>query len=137
MSPVLIKLGKSRTRNLYLQKTNQFQKKKGNTGKSCRHCGGNYLHCPAKEKQCRKCLKHNHFAAVCRGPPAKAVKPSHLQSGNTKRNKKKHIRPIKHETDNDPSSDSDDYFYAMQADKSSPKANVKMFGHMFKMTKDT
>ena len=59
--------------------TNQFQQKKGHTGKSCRNCGGNYPHkgaCPAKGKQCRKCLKNNHFAAVCRGQPEKAEKPS-------------------------------------------------------------
>ena len=59
--------------------TNQFQQKKGNPGKSCRNCGGNYPHkgvCPAKGKQCRKCLKNNHFTAVCRGRPAKAENPS-------------------------------------------------------------
>ena len=47
---------------------NQFEQKKGNTGKSCRNCDGNYPHkgvCPAKEKQCRKCFKNNHFANVC------------------------------------------------------------------------
>ena len=55
----------------------------------------------------------------------KGGKPSHPLSGNTKRNKKKHIRPIQHETDNDSSSDSEDYLYSMQADKSSPKVNVK------------
>ena len=38
---------------------------------------------------------------------------------------------------NDSSSDSDDYFYSMQAEKSSPKVNVKMLGHMFQMTIDT
>ena len=82
--------------------TNQFQQKKGNTGKSCRNCGGNYPHkgaCPAKGKQCRKCLKNNHFAAVCQGRSTKAEKPSHPPSGNTKHNKKKHIHPIQHETD--------------------------------------
>ena len=110
-----------------LLRFNQFQQKKGNTGKSCRNCDGNYPHkgaCPAKGKQCRKCLKNNHFAAVCRGRPAKAENPSHPPSGNTKGNKKKHIRPIQHETENDSSSGSDDYLYSMQADKSSPKVNV-------------
>ena len=120
--------------------TNQFQQKKGHTGKSCRNCGGNYPHkgaCPAKGKQCRKCLKNNHFAAVCRGRPEKAEKPSRPLSGNTKRNKQKHIRPIQHETVNDSSSDSDDYLYSMQAEKSSPKVNVKMLGHKLQMTIDT
>ena len=82
-------------------------------------------------------LKNNHFATVCRGRPAKAEKPNHPLSGNTKHNKKEHIRPILHETDNDSSSDSDDYLYAMQADKSSPKVDVKMLGHKLKMTIDT
>ncbi len=40
-------------------------------GKSiCRNCGGEWPHkngqCPAKGKECRKCLKLNHFARVCR-----------------------------------------------------------------------
>ena len=58
-------------------------------------------------------------------------------TSNTKCSKKKHIRPIQHKTNNDSSSNSDDYLYAMQADKSSPKVNVKMLRHKFKMTVDT
>ena len=82
-------------------------------------------------------LKNNHFAAVYRGRSEKAEKPSHPLSGNTKPNKQKHIRPIQHETVNDSSSDSDDYLYSMQAEKSSPKVNVKMLGHKFQVTIDT
>ena len=74
---------------------------------------------------------------MCQGRPEKAEKPSRPLSGNTKRNKQKHIRPIQHETVNDSSSDSDDYLYSMQAEKSSPKVNVKMLGHKFQMTIDT
>ena len=77
--------------------TNQFQQKKGHTGKSCRNCGGNYPHngtCPAKGKQCRKCLKNNHFAAVCRGRPEKAEKPSRPLSGNTKATSRNTFAPF-------------------------------------------
>ena len=39
------------------------------TGRQCNFCGGHYhfdlLQCPARNKQCRKCLKYNHFAHVC------------------------------------------------------------------------
>ena len=91
---------------------------------------------PSQRKTVQEMLKNNHFAAVCQGRPEKAEKPSHPLSGNTKRNKQKHIRPIQHETANDSSSGSDDYLYLMQAEKSSPKINVKMLAHKFQMTID-
>ena len=67
----------------------------------------------------------------------KGGKPSHPPSGNIKHNKKKHIRPIQHETEYYSSRDLGDYLCSVQADKSSPKADVKMLRHKFKMTIDT
>ena len=94
------------------------------------------VHAQQKENSAENALK-TITSQLCRGRPAKAEKPSHPLSGNTKRSKKKHIRPIQHETGNDSSSDLDDYLYSIQADKSSPKVNVEMLGHKFKMTIDT
>ena len=121
--------------------TNQFQQKKGNTGKSCRNCGGNYSHkgaCPAKGKQCRKCLKTITSQLYAEDGPQKRKNQVTTRLVTPNATRRNTFTPFSiHETDNDSSSDSDDCLYSMQADKSSPKVNVKMLGHKFKMTIDT
>ncbi|KAJ1163018.1 hypothetical protein NDU88_003481 [Pleurodeles waltl] len=44
-------------------------------GRTCYHCGLEYLHvgaCPAMGHKCRKCKCYNHFASICRGGYIKA-----------------------------------------------------------------
>ena len=91
---------------------------------------------PSQRKTVQKMLKKQSLRSCMSRTARKSRKPNRPLSGNTKRNKQKHIGPIQHETVNDSSSDSDDYLYSMQAEKSSPKVNVKMLGHKFQMTID-
>ena len=92
---------------------------------------------PSQRKTVQKMLKKQSLRSCMSRTARKSQKTKLPLSGNTKHNKQKHIRPIQHETVNDSSSDLDDYLYSMQAEKSSPKVNVKMLGHKFHMTIDT
>ena len=57
---------------------------------TCRNCGGEWPHtnnpCPAKNKECRKCKKLNHFARVVGREtwfPQVKVQPSKAKVGTT------------------------------------------------------
>ena len=73
----------------------------------CRNCGGECAHhkepCPARGKECRKCLKYNHFARVCRSSR------QGRGEGQTHRRNKTNIQPLNtsHSNDNSQSEDSD------------------------------
>ncbi len=80
-------------------------------GKStCRNCGGEWPHkngqCPAKGKECRKCLKLNHFARVCRS--ARQSQGRREAQGRDNAN----IRPLNTSDNNSQSGGSDSYCYA-------------------------
>ena len=53
-----------------LRKTRNIDDTKRSGNSFCRNCGGEWPHkngqCPARGKECRNCLKYNHFARVCR-----------------------------------------------------------------------
>ena len=88
-----ILLGGRRDEQIAFQARDIESKEKGSedinkinqTAKTCRNCGGSYPHagnCPAKNKQCKKCRKFNHFAKVCRR------KPQQIENGQI--NQEKH-----------------------------------------------
>ena len=62
------------------------------TEKICRNCGGSYPltgNCPAKNRQCKKCGKFNHFAKVHRG------KSQHKENHEANQEKRRKNRPAK------------------------------------------
>ena len=79
-----------------------------------RNCGGEWPHqngpCPARGKECRKRLKNNHFARVCR-----SLRQGRNE-GQTQRRDKTNIQPLNtsHSNDNSQSEDSDSYCYAVK-----------------------
>jgi hypothetical protein len=62
------------------EKPQNSQPTRNSTSKTpeCEHCGYNEHNtignqCPAKGKQCKKCLKYNHFARVCKSSTGRKV----------------------------------------------------------------
>ena len=87
----------------------------------CRNCGVEWPHtsnpCPAKNKECRKCKKLNHFARVCRSGPMESPGQSTAKLCQSRGN---NIRPVKTSDLKEISSESSDseYCYAVNTKQS-------------------
>ena len=128
----------------------------------CRNCGGAFPHpggrtsCPAWGKQCRRCLKANHFARECRSTTDQQRSSTQRQSqpqppsqsaprSNVPRHRQ--VRHVQENTDNDESRDVDadaipaDDEYAFATDKASmpkqPTVSVKLQGTTVNLIIDT
>ena len=87
------------------------------TVQACHNCGGVYPHtgtCPVKNKQCKSCRKHSHFAKLCRGNP----KYQHPQEHQHKRRPNKFKKRIQPVTKVEPNSDSSDENYLYEVKRS-------------------
>ena len=84
----------------------------------CRNCGGEWPHtnnsCPAKNKECRKCKKLNHFARVCRSGIVESPGQSTTKQSQSRDN---NIRPVNTSNLTETSSESSDseYCHAVNA----------------------
>ena len=87
----------------------------------CNYCGRSNYHppgreCPVYGKQCRNCLKWNHFVTVCRSKPmntiCRAEESSNQQDRQQQSNKakKKKVRKTAEVESNSSSSSDDEYF---------------------------
>ena len=93
----------------------------------CTRCGKTHNKgmCPAKGKQCHKCLKFNHFAKMCRG-------------NNKTRNKLQPSRIRKISEKLTPSSSEEEYVYTLGDNTGKvPEVMVKINGVPIKVTIDT
>ena len=104
----------------------------------CRNCGGEWPHtnspCPARNKECRKCKKLNHFARVCRSGIVESPGQSTAKQSQSRDNS---IRPVNLKETSSESSDSE-YCYAVNAKQSkSPITKLKINNQKVTFTIDT
>ena len=121
-----------------LRKTRNTDDTKRSGNSFCRNCKGEWPHkngqCPARGKDCRNCLKYNHFARVCR---------SSRQERSEEQNQRRHktnIRPLNTPvSDNDSESgNSDKYCYAVKnKDRRNPVTKLMINNRNVKFTVDT
>ena len=121
-----------------LRKTRNTDDTKRSGNSFCRNCGGEWPHkngqCPARGKECRNCLKYNHFARVCR-----SSRQERSEEQNQRR-EKTNIRPLNTPvSDNDSESgDSDKYCYAVKnKDRRNPVTKLMINNRNVKFTVDT
>ena len=107
----------------------------------CRNCGGEWPHtnnpCPAKNKECRKCKKLNHFARVCRSGIVESPGQSTAKQSQSRDN---NIRPVNTSNLKETNSESSDseYCYAVNTKQSkSPITKLKVNNQKVTFTVDT
>ena len=107
----------------------------------CRNCGGEWPQtnnpCPAKNKECRKCKKLNHFARVCRSGPMESPGQSTAKLSQSRGNT---IRPVNTSDLKETSSESSDseYCYAVNTKQSkSPITKLTINNQKVTFTVDT
>ena len=107
----------------------------------CRNCGGEWPHtnnpCPAKNKECRKCKKLNHFARVCRSGPKESPGQSTAKLSQSRGN---NVRPVNTSDLKETSSESSDseYCYAVNTKQSkSPITKLTINNQKVTFTVDT
>ena len=107
----------------------------------CRNCGGEWPHtnnpCPAKNKECRKCKKLNHFARVCRSGPKESPGQSTAKLSQSRGD---NVRPVNTSDLKETSSESSDseYCYAVNTKQSkSPITKLTINNQKVTFTVDT
>ena len=114
--------------------------------RSCFYCGGEYPHkmvCPAKGKQCERCLQYNHFSDYCRNRKKKLPQKGNLKStsGIKKMSDNSDRFPQVNgscDVEYDDSSSNDEYLYLLKfSDKPDPRVDITIHSKKVKMTIDT
>ena len=107
----------------------------------CRNCGGEWPHtnnpCPAKNKECRKCKKLNHFPRVCRSGPKESPGQSTAKLSQSRGD---NVRPVNTSDLKETSSESSDseYCYAVNTKQSkSPITKLTINNQKVTFTVDT
>ena len=124
--------------------TSEVSKKSSQYKGQCRNCGNSWPHdggrqsCPAFGKACRKCLKENHFEAMCRG----VLGPNSRQSDTVQRKPKSQYKSKSrlNQVQLSETSDSDDgYIYSISRSKiaNQPKFEVKLNGSSITVIADS